>query len=386
MAGWREIANVWKNVREVDLRPIREDAIRDLRLALVGEEGSGRRALAEQLRQDPARPGARTHTPVLILGPERQPALDQADLVVIVVEAGRERFEREQALAQQLTGAGKKVVVFFNQKEGDQAAAPPYLEAAWDAQRLFIGRVDDPVYLSNVFAPAILELMPDDLLPLGRQFPLFRSHIARHLINEAAFANAAYSLSAGLAEIVPVLGIPLNLADMVVLTKAQAFLVYRLGLALGYTTRWQDYLSEFGGVVGGGFVWRQLARYLVGLVPVWGILPKTAVAYAGTYAVGHTILRWYLTGRRITPQQVRELYRQALVQGRNVARNLLARAPRPRLSRAPRPRLGRRRPASLPAPADPGLACPDCGRLNAADARFCQYCGRKLPGPGEEAA
>jgi hypothetical protein len=28
MAGWREFSNIWKTVGEVDLRPIREDALR----------------------------------------------------------------------------------------------------------------------------------------------------------------------------------------------------------------------------------------------------------------------------------------------------------------------------------------------------------------------
>jgi hypothetical protein len=87
---------------------------------------------------------------------------------------------------------------------------------------------------------------------------------------------------------------------MIVLSKTQAFLAYKLGLTVGFSTNWHDYLREFGGVLGGGFLLRQLARSLVGLIPVWGILPKVAIAYAGTYVVGHTILQWYLTGRHLT--------------------------------------------------------------------------------------
>ena len=76
--------------------------------------------------------------------------------------------------------------------------------------------------------------------------------IAHQLINETCFSNAVYSLTTGVAEVVPIFDIPLNITDMVVLTKAQAFLVYKLGLTLGFSTRWQDYLGEFGSVVGGG--------------------------------------------------------------------------------------------------------------------------------------
>jgi uncharacterized protein (DUF697 family) len=162
---------------------------------------------------------------------------------------------------------------------------------------------------------------------------------------------------------------------MVVLTKAQAFMVYRLGLALGFSTRWQDYLGEFGSVVGGGFVWRQMARMLIGLIPVWGIVPKVAVAYSGTYVVGHVVLQWYLTGRHISNQQMRALYMQALANGKKIAQSMVARLPRTRIApKLPRLHLGRRKVAQLPALSM--QTCPACGKSNAPDANLCQYCGR----------
>ena len=53
MSGINEIANVWKNLKEVDLRPLREAALRPVRLAIVGKPGVGRHTLADQIRQDP---------------------------------------------------------------------------------------------------------------------------------------------------------------------------------------------------------------------------------------------------------------------------------------------------------------------------------------------
>ena len=98
--------------------------------------------------------------------------------------------------------------------------------------------------------PTVLKLLPNQLLALGRMFPIFREAIAHQLINEACLTNASYAFSTGLAEIVPVLALPLTVTDMVVLTKNQAFLVYRLGLLFGFSTRWQDYVAEFGSVIG----------------------------------------------------------------------------------------------------------------------------------------
>ena len=369
MAGWQDIANVWKNVREVDLRPIRDEALRDARLTVIGEPGSGRHTLVEQLRRDPSRADVRTHTPVNILSLNEAGQESPADLSIIMVDASGGPFERQRDLARRLSDAGRRVVVFYNiihEADADHSAS---VDVVWDVGQLFVGRANDPNDLSRKFVPAVVQLMPESTLTLARHFPLFRMAVAHHLINDTSSANAAYAFSSGLAEIVPVLGLPLNIADMLVLTKAQAFLVYRLGLALGFSTRWQDYLSEFGSVIGSGFIWRQLARSLVGLIPVVGIAPKVAVAYAGTYVVGHAVLRWYLTGRHLSPKQIRGLYRQAFDQGKNVARRLLARTPMPRLARRKRPEL---------APPPPGQVCPNCGRNNAADAVYCQYCGQPL--------
>jgi uncharacterized protein (DUF697 family) len=216
------------------------------------------------------------------------------------------------------------------------------------------------------FVPAIMEMVPQQHLALGRNFPLFRVRIARDLISETCFSNAAYALSTGLAEVVPVLDLPLNLADMVVLTKSQAFLVYKLGLELGFSTRWQDYMTEFGGVLGGGFIWRQVARQLIGLIPAWGIVPKVAISYAGTYVVGNVVLQWYLTGRHVDNRQVRQLYAQAFAHGKLLAQNMI--------KKLPRPQRGSRPPKALPAPKKK-LVCAQCGKTSARDAQFCQYCG-----------
>lgn len=377
MAGWKDIANVWKNVREVDLRPIREEALRDVNIAIVGPESSRCQALAEHLRTDPQRADTRAQTPIRIANLDAKEELTRADLLILIVDSEDDAIPRQRAWVHEWSAAGKDVLVFYDQPEAADKSASQELVLLWDAARVVAGPLDDTVFLLSTFAPAVMDLLPHHHLTLARHYPLLRGPVTQKLINDTCMSNAAYSLSTGLAEVVPILGIPLNIADVVVLTKAQAFLVYRLGLALGFSTQWQDYVSEFGSVIGGGFLWRQLARSLVGLIPVWGIAPKVAVAYAGTYVVGHVVLRWYLTGRHVTRKQIQGLYRQAFGQGKTIARNLMA--------RAPRPRLGRRKPNQLP-PASSQTSdsirdqqtCPNCGRTSAADAVFCQYCGQSL--------
>lgn len=377
MAKWQDVANIWNNIGEVDLRPIRDEALEELHIAIVGPVGSGRQALAEQMRCDPARPDQRTETPILITGLQAnggttRPQVAEADLIIVLVDPQGEERQRAIPQAYQWSSAGRKVILILPQ-DSDQALQPINLQGSWDAPQALYGSVEDLDFLQDQVVPRVMKMLPARHLALGRQFPLFRVPIAQALIADTSLSNAAYALSTGVAEVVPVLNIPLNIADMLVLTKAQAFLVYRLGLLVGYSTRWQDYTAEFGSVVGGGFLWRQIARQLVGLIPIWGIVPKVAVAYTGTYVVGHAVLRWYLTGRHVTRRQLSAMYRQSFGEGKKIAARLLDRVPRPR-----RRKVAPELPASTG-----GTVCSNCGKVSAADARFCQYCGQDLSGAAE---
>ncbi len=391
------LTNIWTILKEADLGPLRQSALRGVRIAVIGEPGSGRKTLLDYMRRDPARPNMATDTPALVLRLDQADQALDADLIILMIDARKMNTQIEQELVKTWHNAAKKVLVFINQF----AASPAELEsdaktvgaieprsggaaaARRDRRRGVVsGSAQDAQFLSQHFAPAVIELIPEHLLALGRYFPFFRLPIAQYLIQDTCYTNAAFSLSSGLAEAFPLLSLPVVLTDMVILTKNQLFLVYKLGLALGYSTRWQDYVAEFGGVLGSGFVWRQLARTLVGLIPVWGIAPKVAVAYAGTFVVGNAVLQWYLTGRHLSRQQMRELYSQALARGRTLAQTLLSKAPRLRLPSLRLPRIGLpKRRLALPRlpgrkshpPAD-GHTCPQCGRSNAADARFCAYC------------
>ena len=370
------ITSLWETIREADLRPLRDQALRGVRIAIIGQPGSGRSTLAEKMRRDPSRPQLSTDAPLLILDLDSASQAAGADLIILMLDSRQADTSREQELVRGWQNANRRVLVFINAFESpqQQMAISPWTSAG--RRRIVMGSPLDERFLQDQFAAAVVEILPDLVLGLGRYFPLFRLAIAHYLINDTCFSNAAYSLSTGLAETVAILNIPLALADTIVLTKTQAFLVYKLGLALGYSTRWQDYIAEFGGVLGSSFFWRQLARSLVGLIPFWGIVPKTAIAYSGTYVVGNVVLQWYLTGKHLSKGQMKLLYAQARARGSSLASNLLQRLPRPRLrKRLPKPRPATRKARSLPKPSRV-QQCSNCGKVSAADASFCQYCGK----------
>ena len=420
MARMKDITSIWTNIKEIDLKPSRDAALNQVKIALVGRPGSGRHALAELLRRDPARPQEQTLSPLAILPLESADGAAGADLIILLVDLTQADIAAEQALAQGWNDRGKKILVLGTNLSALAHSGSSGQWPYWPASRVLYGSLTDLHFITRSLAPAILELLPDQHLALGRQFPLFRLPVARQMISETCFSNTAYAISTGLAEIVPVLDLPLNVTDMIILTKSQAFLAYKLGLALGFSTRWQDYIAEFGSVIGGGFLWRQLARSLVGLIPVWGIVPKVAVSYAGTYVVGNTILQWYLTGRHLSPRQMGQLYRQAFSRGKDSARRMLSKLHRPRLEKGTSPELpageaqfelpagveGAQPPAdaalpltteaSVPVAALPAATapvrkprrlprrkakppkqrlCPACHKISAGDAVFCQYCG-----------
>ena len=61
-------------------------------------------------------------------------------------------------------------------------------------------------------------------------------------------------------------------------------------------------MAEIAPVVGGAFVWRTIARSLVGFFPAYvSAVPKTAVAYVGTYTVGEIARYYYASGKRPSP-------------------------------------------------------------------------------------
>jgi uncharacterized protein (DUF697 family) len=382
MAGWRDLGNIWTTFKELDIRPIRDEAERSIVLAFVGAEGCGKSTLIAALRHV-KRAREKVISPTIEADLDAAARVGEADLVVLMLDATRDDFAAEARLFAGWKTAARNVVVFYNKMDAVQDAnVISTTMTPWAGARVAFGSALDPDSLVNDFVPRVIGALNDRHLALARRYPLFRLAVARELINDTSFASASYALGTGFAEIVPVLDVPFNVADMVILTKNQALMVYKLGLALGLSTRWQDHVTELGGVVGAGFLWRQIARQLVGLIPVWGIVPKVAVAYAGTYAVGEAILYWYQTGHKMSGRGMRELYADALARGKQVAQDLIARAPRPALPRVTMPTLPRPSLPALPRPSLPRPRakniCPNCGKKNPRDAKFCAYCATAL--------
>jgi uncharacterized protein (DUF697 family) len=340
MPSLNELGSIFKTLREIDLQAIADEAQQQTWLGIVGNEQSGAHDLATALYLSP-RPLPPTDASRAMAGPILVPLdqldlADRADLISIVLDPAQPIPLALREAFQKWVAASKPIVVILNQATTGEALLPI---GEWMGARVLRGQVVQREFLEQQFVPAVLQFLPERKLALARNYPLFRVAVAHEIINETCVANAGYSFSTGIAEIIPAFTIPFNVADMIILTKAQAFMVYRLGLIFGLSTRWQDHLGEFGSTIGFGFVWRTIARQLVGLIPGFGVLPKTAIAYAGTYAVGRGALEWYLTGREVKRGDLERYFREALERGKQFAATLAARAPKATTSRLTMPRL-----------------------------------------------
>ncbi|MBI5652581.1 MAG: hypothetical protein HZC40_19365 [Chloroflexi bacterium] len=370
MPGWTDLGNIWTTFKELDIRPIADDAQRAVVLAFVGATGAGKSTLIAALRYD-QRARDQVITPTIEADLENASRIE-ADLIVLMLDATRGDVSLEANVYRDLKTAGRNLLIFYNKQDAlSDASILASAMPMWSGTRVAMGSAIKPESLATEFVPRVSDALRDKPIALARQYPLFRSAVARNLINDTAFASASYAIGTGFAEMIPALNIPFNITDLIVLTKNQALMVYKLGLALGLSTDWRDHLAEFGGVIGAGFLWRQAARQLVGLIPIWGIVPKVAIAYAGTYAVGEAIVYWYHTGRKISGKDLNELYASAITQGKAVAKNLLARAPRPTWRQFRLPRL------ALPVPRTK-IVCANCGKQNPRDAKFCNQCAAEL--------
>ena len=293
-------------LREVDLGAIKDEADRRFTLLLTGDADLAAE-LAELLSETAERSGVH---PYVVFTPQ---AAAPAELQLNVQRGltAPQNASRNPTLSVCLIEQGTTLQV------GTELPHPG------EVGRVVVTELTAETVARTLVPEILRALSPKLRLAIGKQLPVFRPAVIRGLIEEAARANAIYAASTGVAEIVPVLNIPLNVADTVVLSKNQLVMAYKVALAAGRTGRPQELITEIVGVLGGGLLFRQVARGLVGLIPVWGLVPKVAVAYAGTQVIGTAASLWATEGKTVSAAEVRELYAGALTRGRQVAARIL---------------------------------------------------------------
>ena len=177
-------------------------------------------------------------------------------------------------------------------------------------------------------ADEILRGNQDIELALARQFPAFRRRVVEKTIHAVSVENALFAVATALPDIIPSL-VELPWAfgefasDTVFVTGNQIRMAFVIAAAFGKEVGFVNQKGAIFTIAAGAFGWRALARELAGKIPLGGgLIPKGAIAYAGTYTVGKSLELYYGGNGNLSRGQRRLIYREALDRGREVAANV----------------------------------------------------------------
>jgi hypothetical protein len=194
------------------------------------------------------------------------------------------------------------------------------------AENAFTFYSDDPIR-------TVKEILADRSelgLPLARYFQPFRRPVLDEIMFRISKENALFSLATALPNIVPSLvelpwAIGEFASDTAFLTMNQIRMAFLIAAASDSPIGYREQKAEIVSILTGAFGFRAVARELVGKIPFGGgLIPKAAVAFAGTYVVGLSLERYHRIGYGLTRQERRVEYEGALVHGRTIAEMLLA--------------------------------------------------------------
>ncbi|HEY5167957.1 MAG TPA: hypothetical protein VIK03_00980 [Thermoleophilia bacterium] len=327
MAGarWNDFGSIWKTIREVDVTAIRREAEHDVVLACVGDRDALTQAYELLLNGPDLYP-----SPFAALGfvpldqvHERERLISEADLLVVMLHADVTLDPAEVTGLQRLEALSprRRLLVLV----GDPAAPGRSVLRGLDEGRTLVLRPQAGDARDQLAGAVLDALPPDRRLAATRRIPGLRPHYAHRLTTEVALSNGAFAIASGLPSLVPVLNIPIAVGDTVVLTKNQAMMVYRLALAFGAPPEFQRRMMEITPVIGAAVMWRQVAGGLVGLIPGYGIVPKTAVAFAGTWITGRAAELYYSTGL-VSKDDLRRFSEEAMARAKAMAGEMTRRA------------------------------------------------------------
>ena len=175
----------------------------------------------------------------------------------------------------------------------------------------------------------VIEQRDDLSLALARRFPPFRKSVVSRTIQQIAKENALFSLATALPDVIPgILQIGWAVgefaSDTTVITVNQIRMAFLIAAASDRQVGYNEQKAQIASIIAGAFGWRALARQLAGKIPFGaGLVPKAAVAYAGTYAVGQSLERYYGIGYGFSRAERQLAYHEAFERGKTVVRSLL---------------------------------------------------------------
>ncbi len=177
--------------------------------------------------------------------------------------------------------------------EEEAAEAPEALEAVERAVTVEAKpAADEPIELTDEAAADLDRRMGEWIIAACREkklaFALAFPFVRRPLSLDAVRATAIQNAGVGVVVFIPG-------ADMPIMTLNQAKMLLQIAAAYGQPLS-AERIKELAAVVGGAFLFRNIARTAVGVVPVLGWAIKGAVGFAGTEAMGRAAIEYFEAG------------------------------------------------------------------------------------------
>jgi hypothetical protein len=175
----------------------------------------------------------------------------------------------------------------------------------------------------------VLDRLPELAIPLARAFAPFRKTAVEDIVSRISRENAFFTLVTALPNVMPNLlegpwAVGEFASDTAFLTVNQMRMAFLIAAASDRPVGYAEQKAEVASLIGGAFGWRALARELAGKIPLGGgLIPKAAIAFAGTYVAGVGLERLYRIGYGLTRAERKEAYAAALERGKGVAALLL---------------------------------------------------------------
>jgi len=265
-----------------------------------------------------------------MLNPEEVRRKVERPIHVGLVAAGESGYsEMEDFVVPATLGRDDRIRRLAQVHRAGDADVPPKVDLVLYQQGLDVPegayefRRDDP----QSTVAEILSKCPDDALALARQFPPLRKAVTDQIIMSVAKENALFSIATALPNILPsMMALPWAFgefaSDTAFLTANQIRMAFQIAAACGSEVGFSNQKGAVVSIVASAFGWRALARELAGKIPLGeGLIPKGAIAFAGTYVVGKGLQR-FAGGGEFTREESESAYREALNQGRDIAHSL----------------------------------------------------------------
>lgn len=313
-----KLTEFWRVLRDVNPESVRRDVERGCTLALLGTDEGGKRAIRRALQPIDGNGASDCLIEVESLdGGDRHALPPRADLFLYVVDARSGLSGRDVGALEQLYLLARPTVLVFA-GEGCGALAGEMDHVSRDLGGLVsaVLAIDphDEAGVERHVGSLLLATLPNRSLAMSRRIPCLRPAAAEAIIAETARVNAEFALLSNLPAAIPILGTLAGAgADLLVLTKNQAMMVLKLAAVYGrdLEQKW-NLAAELAPVVGAAFAWRTAARMLVGVLPApAAALPKTAIAFAGTFVVGKAAKYYFEHGERPSARVQRRFAREA---------------------------------------------------------------------------